>query len=240
MTEVQLENNGIIDIKLLECMQKLVRLNLSNNKVKGMNIFTQEENFPNLKWLDVSNNKLVEIPALKLPKLEYLNLSNNKMEKVNDQWTGHPNVRILCCADNKYKSLAPFKSMPLLEELYMASNAITSLSGWESLPMLSKLHLRNNNIDKIDDELPELPSLKYINLRRNNIQSLEVLEKLFQFTTLTDVNIKKNPVEVEATSFNMLLAEMLRKSTKLERFCKIKVEESSRLDAIFLAEYKYD
>ena len=107
--EGQLENNGIPEIKMLECMQKLVKLNLANNKVKGMNIFTVEDSFPNLKWLDVSNNKLVEIPALKLPKLEYLDMSHNKMEKINEGWTGHPNVRIVLCVDNKYKSLAPFK-----------------------------------------------------------------------------------------------------------------------------------
>ena len=62
-----------------------------------------------MKWLDVSNNKFPEMPALKLPKLEYLDISYNKLEKVNEGWL-----------DNKFKNLAPFKSMPKLEELYMA------------------------------------------------------------------------------------------------------------------------
>ena len=73
------------------------------------------------------------------------------MEKINDQWAGHPNIRILCSMDNKFKTLAPFKSMPRLEELYMQSNAITSLTGWESLPALKKLVLRRNKIDKIEE-----------------------------------------------------------------------------------------
>jgi len=144
VTEIQLENNGIQDIKPLEPMTKLIKLNLANNKIKGMNIFTNDDSFPNLKWLDVSNNKLTEIPALKCPKLEYLDLSFNKMEKVNEGWVGHPNIRILKCVDNKYKTLAPFKSMANLEELYMAQNLLTSLTGWESLPRLKKLHLRKN------------------------------------------------------------------------------------------------
>jgi Leucine-rich repeat (LRR) protein len=160
-------------------MSRLIRLNLANNKVKGMNPFTNEESFPNLKWLDVSNNKLTEIPALKCPKLEYLNLSGNKMEKVNEGWTGHANIRILECRDNKYKSLAPFKNMPRLEVLYMADNLMTSLSGWESLPSLKRLHLRKNKIEKMEEEVPELPSLVYLNLRSNNIQSMDMLARLF-------------------------------------------------------------
>lgn len=45
--------------------------------------------FPNLKWLDVSANKIADMPAFKLPKLEYLDISNNNLEKINDGWQGH-------------------------------------------------------------------------------------------------------------------------------------------------------
>ena len=61
--------------------------------------------FPHLKWLDLSTTKLTEFPGLKLPKLEYLDLSFNKLEKISDGWQGHPNLRILKVADNKFKSL---------------------------------------------------------------------------------------------------------------------------------------
>jgi len=200
-----------------------------------MGIFTSDENFLNLKWLDVSNNKLTEIPALKCPKLEYFDISGNKMEKVNDGWSGHANIRIMKCIDNKYKTMAPFKTMPRLEELYMGFNAITSLSGWESLPMLKKLSLRKNKLEKIEEELPELPSLVYLNLRSNNIPSMKVLSRLFQFPALEDINVMKNPVDFEMSSFNVIMSEVLCKSPKLKRFCKTEVTESHRLEAIFLA-----
>ena len=156
---LHLENNGIADIKPLDAMQKLVYLNLANNKVKGMNIFTNEESFPNLKWLSVSNNKLTEIPALKCPKLEYLDMGQNKMEKINEGWSGHPNLRILILFDNKYKNFAAIKNLPRLEELYMGSNALTSFGGYEGLPSLKRMHLRRNKIVSVEEELPELPSL---------------------------------------------------------------------------------
>jgi len=79
---------------------------LSKNKIKALTVFCNEDSFPNLKWMDVSHNKLTELPGLKMPKLEYLDISSHKMEKVNDAWTGHPNLRILKSVDNKFKSLS--------------------------------------------------------------------------------------------------------------------------------------
>lgn len=122
-------------------------------------MFTNEENFPNLRWLDISSNKYTELVAFKLPKLEYLDISYNRLEKVNEGWVGHANIKIFKSIDNKFKSLTPFKEMPLLEELYLESNSISSFSGYENLPSLRKLHLRKNKIDKFDEELPELPNL---------------------------------------------------------------------------------
>jgi Leucine-rich repeat (LRR) protein len=81
--------NNISDITSLKDMLNLQYLNLGKNKIKALVIFTQEELFPNLKWLDVSNNKITELPAIKCPKLEYLDISFNKLEKVNEGWQGH-------------------------------------------------------------------------------------------------------------------------------------------------------
>ena len=68
-------------------------------------MFCTEELFPNLKWLDVSNNKITDMPAFKLPKLEYLDISYNKLEKVNDAWSGHANIRVFKTIDNKFKAI---------------------------------------------------------------------------------------------------------------------------------------
>ena len=78
-----------------------------------------DECFPNLKYLDVSNNKFGEFAAFKCPSLEYLDVSFNKLEKVNEGWGGHPKLKILKSIDNKFKNLSTFKNMPKLEELYL-------------------------------------------------------------------------------------------------------------------------
>ena len=57
---------------------------------------------------------------------------------------------------------------------------------------------------------------------------------------MTDLNVKKCPIERDASSIDVLLAEVLRKSTKLERFCKIKVDSSAKLQAIYLGQFKHE
>lgn len=126
-----------------------------------------------MKWLNIAHNKYTELVGIKAPKLEYLDISENRLEKINESWTGHPNVKILKSVENKFKNLAPFKDMPKLEELYLAANVVTHLAGWESLPSLKKLHLRKNKIEKFEDELPPLDNLQYLNLRGNKITNLE-------------------------------------------------------------------
>lgn len=63
---------------------------------------------------------MTEFPPFNLPKLEYLDISGNKLEKINEGWQGHPNLKVLKAVDNKFKNLAPFKNMPKLIELYLA------------------------------------------------------------------------------------------------------------------------
>jgi len=226
--------NNIVDVTMLKDMQQLVYLNLAKNKIKALAVFCIDEMFPNLKWLDISNNKLTELPGIKLPKLEYLDIGYNKLEKVNDAWTGHPNIRILKTVDNKFKSLGVFKAMPKLEQLYMANNAVTVLTNWEGMPALQLLHLRRNKIEKIvDEELPALEALEKINLRANKISNLESVEKLYRNEKLRDINILNNPVEQNASSFNVLVAEVLAKNPKVQRFCKLEIGEANRLEAVF-------
>lgn len=136
-------------------------------------MFTLEENFNNLKWLDISNNKYTELVPFKCPKLEYLDISYNRLEKISEGWTGHPNLKIFKSVDNKFKNLAVCKDMIKLEELYLAANVIQNFIGWENLPSLRKLHLRKNKIEKFEEEMPPMENLRYLNLRGNKIPSIE-------------------------------------------------------------------
>jgi len=116
---VNLSANNLQDAAPLKELQNLIHLDLAGNRLKQVTVFTLDECFPNLKYLDVSNNKFGEFAAFKCPNLEYLDVSFNKLEKVNDGWGGHPKLKILKSIDNKFKNLSTFKNMPKLECLYL-------------------------------------------------------------------------------------------------------------------------
>ena len=130
--------------------------------------------------------------------------------------------------------------MPKLEELYLANNVITSLSGWENLPALKKLHLRKNKIEKVEEELPPLDGLTYLNLRGNKIPNMEQLQRLFQFAALVDINVLSCPIERQASSFNLLLAEVLIINPRIKRFCKTAVTDANLYEAVYLARYRWE
>ncbi|CDW78522.1 leucine rich repeat family protein [Stylonychia lemnae] len=239
VTFLDLQNNNIVDVNIVSQLTGLVKLNLAKNKIKSINLFTNEENFTSLKWLDISNNKYTELVGIKCPKLEYLDISYNRLEKVSEGWTGHGNIRILKSIDNKFKNLQTFKEMGKLEELYLESNVIASLTGYENLPSLRKLHLRKNKIEKIEDELPPLDSLQYLNLRSNKVPNLEHLAKLFVYPQLRDINVLSCPIERNASSLNLLIAEVLILNPKIKRFCKTEITDQNKLEAVYLAKFRW-
>ena len=221
-------------------LTRLVKLNLASNRIKNAGVFAMEDAFQVLKWLDISNNKFTEWPAFKCPKLDYLNFSGNNVDKISNEWTGHGTLRILSAAGNKFKNLALVKNCTRLEELYLGNNQVATLSGCEGgLPALKRLHLRRNKVAAIEDELPEMPELVYLNLRHNSLDSLEVAFKIFQFPKIVDLNVVNNPIDLNASSFNLLMAEFVLKRTSLVRFCKHTVKESNKLEAVHLAQYRW-
>lgn len=192
MQYCNLSKNGIPDPTALKELSNLIHLNLSNNKVKNISCFTNEECFLNLKYLDLSVNKFNELAAFKCPKLEYLDISFNKIEKVNEGWAGHPTLKVFKSVDNKFKNLNAFKNMPKLQELYLYNNVVASLTGVEGLTSLKKLHIRRNKIDKIEDEVPweeMYPALEYLNLRSNKVSGMDDVYKLLKFPSLVDLNV---------------------------------------------------
>ena len=238
---VDMSINNIVDVTPLKDCLNIVKLNICKNKIKSLACFTVEEAFPNLRWLDVSANKFAEWPAFKCPKLEYLDISYNKMDKVSEAWTTHEKMRVVKCIGNNFKNLAIFKNMPNLEELNMSNNNVAALSGWESLPKLRKLNLKRNKIEKIEEEgLPELPALEKLNLHANKLGDIDNVCRLFQFPLLVDINVMKNPVETNSTHFSLLIAEIVAKNTKIQRFCKVKITEQNKLEAVHLAKYRFD
>lgn len=206
---IDLSNNNITDVSILKDFPNLIHLNLNGNKIKNLSAFSAEEGFGNLRKLELANNKITELAPITTPKLEYFDITDNKIEKY-EGWTGHQTIRVFKAVDNKFKGLNVIKDMPALEEAYLANNPINAFNGYENNNALKVLHLRKTKIDKIEEELPELPELEYLNLRETKISTLDNLKNVSQFPNLKDLNILQTPLEVGATSLNILMAEVIR------------------------------
>lgn len=129
--------------------------------------------------------------------------------------------------------------------MYLANNVIASLVGCEGLDKLKFLHLRRNKIEKIEEEgLPDLPALEYLNLRSNKIPDLDNLHRLIEkyFESLQDLNVINCQVELDQSSMNIFIAEVLKKKQypKIKRFCKVEITDAHRFESIFYAQYLYN
>lgn len=66
-----------------------------------------------------------------------------------------------------------------------------------------------------------------------------MVEKLLKNPNCLDINILNNPVEQACSSFNVLVAEILSKQPKMQRFCKVKITDTHRLEAVYLKKFKW-
>lgn len=85
-----------------------------------------------------------------------------------------------------------------------------------------------------------MEKLEYLNLRANKLSEMSMIERLYVFPKLNDLNVINNPVENAASSFNILLADVLAKRPGMKRFCKTEIGEGNLLEAVFLAQYKHE
>jgi Leucine-rich repeat (LRR) protein len=237
--KLNLANNSIVDIAVLANFKKLISIYLSGNKIKSLNVFSEEENFPVLRRLEMAGNKLGELPAIKCPKLEYIDLSDNKIDK-HETWVGHPTLRVIKFNENKLKSLAAFANLPSLEYLDVANNNIGVFGGFSGLEKLQTIILENNKIDKIEEEIPELPSIQEINLNSTKITNIENLRFIFKYDSLRSLSISDTPLENNASSFNFLLSELMIIFPKLKSYCNVEITDQHRFEAVYLSKYRWE
>lgn len=67
-----------------------------------------------------------------------------------------------------------------------------------------------------------------------------MVERLYVFPKLIDLNVINNPAENACTSFNIFVAEILAKRPSMKRICKHDVTEANLLEAVYLQQYKHE
>ncbi|XP_030749929.1 leucine-rich repeat-containing protein 40-like [Sitophilus oryzae] len=123
----------------------LTELNLSANQLKEIPDFVGC--FTKLKFLDLSNNALNDLPDISLSNLRELVLFNNRFSKIPQCVFGMTGLEILMLNDNK------------LDEI--------DVVGLQKLTRLSTLDLTNNNINFVPPELGNMTHIRCLEIKGN-------------------------------------------------------------------------
>jgi len=95
-----------------------VKLDCSKNEIRDMDIFKNIEKLQFLQILNLSNNKIKELPELNLVSLLQLNLEGNLIDKAHE-FKGLPKLNKLNLKQNKLKDCTGLINCPELDVLYL-------------------------------------------------------------------------------------------------------------------------
>ena len=162
--------------------QHIIGLNIG---WKGIDLLPESiGNLINLRFLDLSQNKLESLPEsfAKLEALEELNL--------NGTWSTNDNKPLY----NEISELP--KSFPELKELKIfkcENNGLRSLpDNFGRLSQLTEVNLSQNRLSKIPESIGELSNLENLNLNSNKI--LSIPNSLCRLTRLNQLQLSFNSI----------------------------------------------
>jgi internalin A len=180
MTELDLGNNRITDIRSLGSLTNLTRLNLGNNKITDISFLGS---LTNLTELDLNYNKITDISFLgSLTNLTALHLGYNQITDIS--FLGSlTNLTTLNLNYNQITDISFLGSLTNLTALHLGYNQITDISFLGPLTNLTRLHLNNNRITDISF-LGSLTNLRTLNLSYNQITDISFLGSLINLTKL--------------------------------------------------------
>ncbi|MBN1802155.1 MAG: leucine-rich repeat protein [Candidatus Lokiarchaeota archaeon] len=235
--DLDLSDNQLKEIKGLENLIKLKRLNLSNNNITEIEGI---QHLSDLLHLDLSNNKIKKITNLEnCKKLEHLDLSGNDIEKI-EGLENLKDLKELKLEENKIKAIENINHLSKLTWLDLRGNELTRIENLDELTNLETLNLSENPISKLEN-LDSLTNLKRLHVKYLPIVRIEGLDRLVSLEVLTiSSNIKKyldieglarlgNLEDFETESFNLeIYQDEYEMALKTFRFISMIKEDNYR------------
>ncbi|CEF63147.1 Leucine-rich repeat and Leucine-rich repeat, typical subtype and Leucine rich repeat 4-containing protein [Strongyloides ratti] len=189
----------------------LEKIDLSNNVITSIpnNMFNVPKK--NLRYLDLSKNKLNQVPSQEIRNslnLTYLSLANNNISEVYQfQFMNLPSLKSLILHSNNLKKISTmaFMNVPNLQILDIHSNKLSSIetTHLQTFDKLQSLNLSSNNFLH-SPTFKEFRNLEQIDLSHNFLTGLETLT-FTENPKLTMLNFNYNNINnIERNSFNEL------------------------------------
>lgn len=188
MVTIQYTNISSITEDHLSVTPLLRELHLYNNHLRSLSPHLLR-GVPHLHTLDLTENKLSELPAdvFSHAPLSSLVLKNNQIEKVEAKWfPNNSNLTWLDVAGNLLTSIpASFLlKLPQLENLDVSNNRVDRIRSNVLRPLtkLERLNLQDNKLASLDAAtFQSTPNIIYLFLSRNQLSKLP--QDLFQGLT---------------------------------------------------------
>ncbi len=191
VTELDLSNKGITDIKGLEVFDKVNTLKLSNNNISNLSPI---RDLTGIQYLYLNNNNISDLSLLVTSledaevALNILDLSNNKIADIT-MLSNFNNLITLNLSGNQISNIDSVAGLENLQDLYLGSNNITDITPVSTKESLKNLNLENNKITKI--ESLETKNLESLNLKNNRLTDIEFLKTL---NSLKGLDLSNNQI----------------------------------------------
>ncbi|KAL8943033.1 MAG: hypothetical protein Q9216_001321 [Gyalolechia sp. 2 TL-2023] len=198
LKHLDLSNNKLEKLSPLGAMPSLQDLRLANNQLHTIDM----GEFPNLQQLDIDKNSVAEISNLSSHRyLEVLSWREQRLDGVphesSVQYQHCRNVRELYLSGNSLSTFDPEGHLLNLQHLELASTGLQSLGGNFGIKC-SNLRVLNLNFNALSELRPLLGIVKLekLHLAGNRISRLRrtgsVLERIG--AELTELDLRQNPV----------------------------------------------
>lgn len=170
---------------------RLEFLNVSKNKL--VELPPSINNLVNLKLLDISENEFTTFPDISgLVKLENLSLAKTKLDKFPENLLKITTLRILDLSHNQFIDLPDDGTV--LENLVVLNfsfNNLQKIPSWVfNCTKLQSLNLTNTQLSKLEQSIKNLKNLKALNLSDNFLKELP--EEICELDKLEDLNLDCN------------------------------------------------
>jgi len=164
-----------------------------------------------LRTVDVSNNKLHELPSMfsQFTNLKSLTVNNNRLETIPSFLANLTKLEMLSLSGNRISAIPDglFSKLKNLTSLVMCNNRLGKFPVEIcNLQKLDAVDLSGNHIDNIPDSLGSFQAIE-LNLNQNKLSSLP--SSLCNCPRLKVLRIEENCLGIEAISTDLLKSSQI-------------------------------